>query len=89
LTKVDEKIRHQKDVFTVYLECEDAKQLNQTLQIIKHYPIKIEAIRLEKSKLTSSTSIGVELITTSTNNLDEVVNDINNLDNVTFAIIVR
>ena len=90
LTKVDEKIRHQKNVVSIYFECLDAKKLNHSLNEIKAMFPRVESIHLEESKVNNVGSIGVKILVEAERHdkIGEIIDKINALENVNFALVL-
>jgi putative Mg2+ transporter-C (MgtC) family protein len=89
LNVLDRKLRHDMKEFSIYVEFLNAKHLNATLSMIQEAGVQIENILLTKSKTNLQDGIGADLILQAhkSKNVQTLVDSINEIDNVNFAIL--
>jgi putative Mg2+ transporter-C (MgtC) family protein len=89
LNVLDKKLRHNMKEISIYVEVLNAKQLNFTLSNIKKLNLNVEMVRLEQAKTHSSDGVGIDLLIHVTKDADinEMVKQINEIENVNFAIL--
>lgn len=90
LTVIDKKLDKNINEITVYIEFEDAKLLNTTLKDIENNCCKIKVLNLTTPKTENHNSIGADIILLlhKSNNEDMIIEKLNNINNVNFAISV-
>ena len=90
LGNFDRKIVRDSNEVTIYIEFINAKDLNETLNKIRKKGYNILSLGLTQAKTNNANGIGANITLSSTLsktiNPEKVVNEIDNLENVNFAI---
>jgi putative Mg2+ transporter-C (MgtC) family protein len=91
LNRIDKKIRHNMKDMSLYIEFINVKLLNSTLDAIKNIGIELDMIELTKAKTDLLEGIGAEMIVqvSKKQNEHDLIEKINNLPNVHFAIVTN
>lgn len=88
LGAIDKKVNKNVNEINIYIEFEDAKLLNNTLKQIEKLNCIIENVKLAKAKTKTPNGIGAEIIllVNKKKNKEKIVEQLNQIDNVNFAI---
>jgi putative Mg2+ transporter-C (MgtC) family protein len=91
LNRVDKKIRHNMKDMSIYVEFVNVKQLNATLDAFEKLGLEIDIVDLVETKTKLTDGIGAEIIVQihKQQNEHDLVEKINNVSNVHFAIITN
>jgi len=96
ITKKDsfiERIAHKNiNEFIVYIEFLNSREINETISEIKKLGISINSIVLNHTKTNVEDGIGAEInmnLDNDVEDIDEVIKEINNLENVNFAVLIN
>lgn len=90
LGSVDKKLYRNTTRVSVFVEFEDAKFLNASLKNIEAKDITINQISLTKAKTENPKAVGAEMLLKlgKKADVDKIMDEINDLPNVNFAIII-
>jgi putative Mg2+ transporter-C (MgtC) family protein len=90
LEGVDQKLKNNMKAVEVYVEFVSAKKLQETLTLMKTLGLEIEEIKLMKTKTNAQDGIGADIMMHLEKKCDveKMMTQINQLENVNFAIIV-
>lgn len=90
LNAVDRKVRPNSKIYEVHIELADAKQINQTISDIKNMGIDVDVVNVSEAvtSIPNSISVNLWLHVHKNSNVQTIVNDINQLNNIHFAVLL-
>ena len=90
LNAVDRKVRPNSKVYEVHIEILDAQKVHETVQKIKELDVDVDVASVEGAKISIEGAVGLHLwLHVHKNaNIVNIVDTINKLDNVHFAIML-
>lgn len=90
LNSIDRKVRPNSKVYEVHIEVIDATKINDLIEEIKLLNVDIDVASIAETKTSLANAIGVHLwLHVHKNaNIKTIITDINNLENVHFAVML-